>query len=495
MNSLLLVEDEPLERQALKMELENGDYGISKIYEAANGQEAWETFTAEQPDILIVDINIPVFSGLDLIKKIVETDAACKILITTTYDRSKYVRTAISLGVTDYLLKPVDYTQMKKAIKKCRDLLEEERRKNRKFDQLYSYTQHHVLEGMLLEELSWSDEDIAGIMDIEPKEQIYAGIVICTAERTHFEHELTKLLVPDFALLTAYISGRNVAVIHPKGVCSKEHAIARIRVYMKRLFRNLSEYGQFRLICCEPAEQFQVLKQIYEKTDKILDKKPEKKIQIPAMPSARLCKSSEEKQRLGQKWLNKLYQRDAERLIRSIKRRMLKGDAYWEGADLFCSVFEKMDSSVDLDLLFQCFEQKSPYEALQQFVSHYYTGHDLGPDKEENSVAERIQSILQREFVRDITQAEVAEELGMSASYFSTLFKKEFGSSFTDVINTMRIDRAVMLIDSGVTDTGKIAQSCGFTNRKYFLQVFRKHMNKTVAEYMEAGKSEQDVFS
>lgn len=217
MNSLLLVEDEPLERQALKMELENGDYGIFKIYEAANGQKAWEIFETEHPDILIVDINIPVFSGLDLIKKIVETDAACKILITTTYDRSKYVRTAISLGVTDYLLKPVDYTEMKKAIKKCRDLLEEERRRDRKFDQLYSYTQHHVLEGLLSEELSWSDEDIASMMDIQPEEQIYAGLVICTAEQERFEHELTTLLVPDFALLTAYISGRNVAVIHPKG--------------------------------------------------------------------------------------------------------------------------------------------------------------------------------------------------------------------------------------------------------------------------------------
>lgn len=264
---------------------------------------------------------------------------------------------------------------------------------------------------------------------------------------------------------------------------------------MKSLFKNLSEYEQLYLICCEPAEQFKLLKQIYEKTAKISDKKPERKIQIPAMPSVGLCKSSEEKQRLGQKWLNKLYQRDEERLIRSIKRRMLKGDVYWEGADLFCCAFEKMDGSVAMDLLFQCFEQESPYEALEQFISRYYTGHTKKPDQEENSIANRIRSILQREFTRDITQAEVAEELGMSASYFSTLFKKEFGSSFTDVINTMRIEQAVMLIDSGETDTGKIAESCGFTNRKYFLQVFRKRMKKTVAEYMEAEKNEQDLFS
>ena len=140
MNQLLLVEDEPLERQALKMELETGDYDISEIYEASNGQEALDLFEEKHPDILIVDINIPVLSGLDFIERIVNSEAESKILITTTYDRSRYVRTAISLGVTDYLLKPIDYAELKKAIEKCQLLLEEERRQERKFEQLYSYT-------------------------------------------------------------------------------------------------------------------------------------------------------------------------------------------------------------------------------------------------------------------------------------------------------------------------------------------------------------------
>ena len=113
MNQLLLVEDEPLERQALKMELETGDYDISEIYEASNGQEALDLFEEKHPDILIVDINIPVLSGLDFIERIVNSEAESKILITTTYDRSRYVRTAISLGVTDYLLKPIDYAELK----------------------------------------------------------------------------------------------------------------------------------------------------------------------------------------------------------------------------------------------------------------------------------------------------------------------------------------------------------------------------------------------
>lgn len=104
-------------------------------------------------------------------------------------------------------------------------------------------------------------------------------------------------------------------------------------------------------------------------------------------------------------------------------------------------------------------------------------------------------SILQRDFTQDIMQSDVAEEMGMSTSYFSTLFNKAFGNSFTDILNTMRINKAIALIESGETDPEKIAKSCGYTNRKYFLQVFRTRTHKTAAEYMEAVKNERHILS
>lgn len=494
MNSLLLVEDEPLERQALKMELERSDYGISRIYEAANGQEALDIFETENPDILIVDINIPVFSGLDLIGKIRHSGAACKILITTTFDRFKYARTAISLGVTDYLLKPVDYTELKKAIEKCQALLAAECKREKIFDRLYSYSQQHVLEGLLSGELSWSDEDIAGVMDIGPNEELYASLVVCNLEWERFEHEITKRLVSDFALLTACIEESSVAVVHPKGISSREHAAARIRAYMRRLFSELSAYGQISLYCCEPVGKFKDLGEMYKKCVRGMEKEMEKNILLPSMPSGQLCKSSE-KARLKQKWLNKLYQRDANRFVSSMKRRIKNEAAYWEGADLLCDVFQKIDKSADLIALFHCFEQEKPYEAVSQFLSCYYTGHIVEFEKKELGIPERIMSILQRDFTQDITQSDVAEEMGMSTSYFSTLFNKAFGNSFTDILNTMRINKAIALIESGETDPEKIAKSCGYTNRKYFLQVFRTRTHKTAAEYMEAVKNERHILS
>lgn len=205
---------------------------------------------------------------------------------------------------------------------------------------------------------------------------------------------------------------------------------------------------------------------------------------LPVMPKGELCAGAE-KQKLGQKWLNKLYQRDAESLIRSIKRRMSTEKAYWEGVDLFCEAFQKMDETINLVEVFQCFEQEKPYDTLKLYLQNYYVGHRMEiKNQEESLMKERIRSVLQSGFTKDITQADVAEKLGMNPSYFSTIFKKEMGASFTEVLNTMRIEKAVELIRSGECNTSKIAEDSGFTNRKYFLQVFKKYMKQSVGEYM-----------
>ncbi len=484
MNQLLLVEDEPLERQALKMELETGDYDISEIYEASNGQEALDLFEEKHPDILIVDINIPVLSGLDFIERIVNSEAESKILITTTYDRSRYVRTAISLGVTDYLLKPIDYAELKKAIEKCQLLLEEERRQERKFEQLYSYTQHHVLEDLLSEKLKGKEEELAEIMDIGKEEILCGSLVLCDLQTGHFEQEIKKLLISDFAVLNAYVDGIGVALIHPRNIFLKEQALARIRAYLAMLFKNLQLYGKVRMFCCEPTDCFKNLPEKYRTLKAQFEKDREKMCMLPVMPKGELCAGAE-KQKLGQKWLNKLYQRDAESLIRSIKRRMSTEKAYWEGVDLFCEAFQKMDETVNLVEVFQCFEQEKPYDTLKLYLQNYYVGHRMEiKNQEESLMKERIRSVLQSGFTKDITQADVAEKLGMNPSYFSTIFKKEMGASFTEVLNTMRIEKAVELIRSGECNTSKIAEDSGFTNRKYFLQVFKKYMKQSVGEYM-----------
>lgn len=105
---LLIAEDEPLERAALCETLNRhlGEY--LTIYEAGNGTEALNLFHLKNPEIAILNIEMPGLSGLDVAEKIRESNKLCAILFITDHGDFSCARQAISLRALDYILKPYD---------------------------------------------------------------------------------------------------------------------------------------------------------------------------------------------------------------------------------------------------------------------------------------------------------------------------------------------------------------------------------------------------
>ena len=106
---LLIAEDEKIERDYLKMMIEKADLPIEHIYTAANGQEAIQIYSEHPCDIILMDINMPMKSGLEALKEIRAMkvkDSICFIL--TSYDYFSYAKEAIRLHVEDFILKPAD---------------------------------------------------------------------------------------------------------------------------------------------------------------------------------------------------------------------------------------------------------------------------------------------------------------------------------------------------------------------------------------------------
>lgn len=105
MFKLLLVDDEPIEREGMKAILERSFEDI-EIKQAKNGKMAVETAADWQPDIIFMDIMMPVMTGLEAIERIRETDPEVEVVMMTAFDTFDYAKQAIKLGVKDYLLKP-----------------------------------------------------------------------------------------------------------------------------------------------------------------------------------------------------------------------------------------------------------------------------------------------------------------------------------------------------------------------------------------------------
>ena len=113
---LLIVDDHELVRDGIRARLESED-GLEIIGEAENGLQAVELVEQLQPDLVMLDINMPEMNGLDAVEEIRNRELPCNILMLSLYDNSEYVRRAMALGTNGYLLKDVSQPEMAKAIK------------------------------------------------------------------------------------------------------------------------------------------------------------------------------------------------------------------------------------------------------------------------------------------------------------------------------------------------------------------------------------------
>ncbi|HWR41848.1 response regulator transcription factor [Sporomusa sp.] len=116
MYKLLIVEDVPLERRALRKIIQRQYFNIDILEDAKNGTEAIEKAKLYRPDIILMDIRIPEISGLEAQKRIVKIVPNVKTIILTAYSEFDYAQEAIKNGVADYLLKPVRPEELVKAI-------------------------------------------------------------------------------------------------------------------------------------------------------------------------------------------------------------------------------------------------------------------------------------------------------------------------------------------------------------------------------------------
>ena len=98
---------------------------VQTLHLANDGEEGYEAYFLYQPDIILLDINMPKLDGLSLAKKIREHDKKVKIIITTAYAEQENLLQAIELYLVKYILKPINFDELKnaleKAIEECRE--------------------------------------------------------------------------------------------------------------------------------------------------------------------------------------------------------------------------------------------------------------------------------------------------------------------------------------------------------------------------------------
>jgi len=119
----LIVDDEPIARKILREELGSFD-DVQIIGEADNGVSALEKISADQPDLVLLDLQMPEMGGLEVVRNLKRGTHMPVIVIVTAYD--KYALQAFEAGAIDYLLKPVGADRLAEAVERAKRLTERE---------------------------------------------------------------------------------------------------------------------------------------------------------------------------------------------------------------------------------------------------------------------------------------------------------------------------------------------------------------------------------
>ena len=125
---VFLVDDEIAIREGIRNSRLWDDNRFVLAGEAPDGEIALSMIGDIRPDILVTDVRMPFMDGMQLVTEVSQQMPWTQVIILSGYDDFKYARRAMSLGVQEYLLKPVSASDLKEALERAACRLERERR-------------------------------------------------------------------------------------------------------------------------------------------------------------------------------------------------------------------------------------------------------------------------------------------------------------------------------------------------------------------------------
>lgn len=197
MHKVMIVDDEPMIRQGLQTLIEWERLGFEIAGTAANGKEAIEQHAKLRPDLILIDIRMPVMDGLKAIEGIRQTDAECHILILSGYADFNYAKQAIIHGVGGYVVKPIDEDELESYVERAAKELNSRRSTGPGFGErnvtlLREELLQSLAEGKTPEDGSLDEREVAALFGSAAAME---GSRLVLAELYSREHSLTMKTV------------------------------------------------------------------------------------------------------------------------------------------------------------------------------------------------------------------------------------------------------------------------------------------------------------
>lgn len=519
------VEDEIVTREGIRDNVDWQGNGFEFCGEAPDGEIALPLIEVTHPDLLITDIKMPFMDGLELCKIVRERMPSMKIVILSGHDEFEYAQRAINLGVTEYLLKPVTVQDLHQVLNRIATQLDRERREQEHLEHLKSQVEENraALRERLLLNLA-----MGAVSSAEAIEKghllgldLVAGCYLVMVVRIELrkaaepfdyleyqraqqalsgplEHQLDVLLIKkDAEELVLILKGRTPEYLRER----KDQLWQSIQQQAGALRCGLA-------IGCGAAKHR--LTDIYQSFVEALIEAQS----LGARDTAPLSSN------VGKAELLKINKSAVESYLRcgvkedfpdffdtfirplceaALKSYLVKNYIVMDialaaakfAADLGGNVDQVVPALDNMEATLAEITTVDQFrDELQGILVGVLTYRDSRANSQHGPMLQQVHDYIDQHFMdANLSLHEVAGQVNLSTSHFSTVFSQETGQTFKEYLTEVRIKRAKELLRSTTLKSFEISYQIGYSDPHYFSYVFRKHTGLSPKEYRQQAQT------
>ncbi|MDR0885825.1 MAG: response regulator [Clostridiales Family XIII bacterium] len=537
MYKVIIADDEVLVRIGLKSMIDWASIGFEIVGEASNGLSAYEKYIALKPDVVITDIKMPQKDGLWLTTKIKEMNPQTEIIILTCHDEFDYVREALKLHVSDYILKAeMEEDEIHNLMQKKKEQLDLQYQSventNAISDQEdticeVKYSDDDIISRMLeskssaediREALSQREQNLqhkkycflffdfsAAMIDPAYTDEKAENVIKACAEliSNKFSENGTLLQLMNRDAFTrsifcCYIGDNAKESLIEQSIAEVSSSIKQyfgltIKTANSKIMHHLEEtmvastwlqYAENRMFYAENGIHLTLDHHVIETginadSDTHLDKNLHKKM------SSLILEADQERANLEIDSLAEVLQmRQKDAFATKLYLAHLLNDVIAELNVYLGDDSERYD--VQKDIL-ETIELSQAIRMMKRTISQLID--TIVAQRIDNSevIIRKAVHYIQSHFDKKISLDDVAGHVGISKYYLSTLFKKEMNVNFSVYLNQIRIEKAKELLKNPNTTVTSIYTELGFSDQQYFSRTFKKMTGMTITEYRAQG--------
>jgi len=514
MIKVLLVDDEQFIRQGLRALVNWEEYGYHIVAEAKNGMEAINILDRQAIDLVFVDIKMPGMTGLELISYIREKIyRPIHFVILTGYADFQYAKTAVSLDVTDYMLKPIQEEELKKLLVKLNEIyLREQKERQEKYDFHITrvvqgkYTKENlkIVKEYLPEEAfkyvsiefdKWDQKfDALKQWEKAEKQRILIGYLQELTEKDSFH--VVPLAETEEGIYGAALI-MTASMYYRKNMCEEEF----LEYLQKWVNRHFEERVQ--IYVGQQVDTVEMLSESFQSTRVV-------RCLYGMMEDTKVMSIDDG----GRKPTMGIKEDDVEELLDAVRCNDSGQIGYM--AEVIFSQIRKADMNMEMihagiyHILYRLMEMAKEFdnETNQQEILEYigkesfnklmllgntkevtnffldYAGYlEQVRNEESKNVFDKVDDYVKEHYMEKLSLKSLGELYYVNNVYLGQLYKKKYGIAFRDYLNQLRVEKAQELLIHTNMRIYAIAEEVGFGKVDYFIEKFVQMNHMTPNQY------------